>query len=56
MERYLAEVIKYAKIAYATGKKMIVVPIKREGLRDWKIYLQSLVVNGKDIVDEEDLE
>lgn len=54
MERYLAEVVKYAKLAYATGQELRCVVIKRQDNIKWKIYLNKLQAQGVDEIEEED--
>jgi len=54
---YADALLKYGRLALATGKKLIFVPIRREreGKMAWKIYLQSIVCEGEeDIRDFED--
>lgn len=51
------QVLRYFHLALHTGKKMIVVPVRREaeGNVCWKIYLQSLVAAGEERISELDV-
>ena len=46
--------LKAAKSAYRTGKKLEFTVIKRPNRRKWRIFLTKLEEHGEDDVDDED--
>ena len=44
------ELLKQAEIAYNEGEELRFAVVKREGIRQWRIYRTKIVTHGEDIV------